>query len=60
MQFVPPVGSYRIVRPIGRGGMGMVYEAKHTLIGKRVGDEVKVRMPGGERTYEVLDITFSG
>ena len=28
------------------------------LNGKRVGDEVKVRMPGGERTYEVLDITF--
>jgi transcription elongation factor GreA len=28
------------------------------LIGKQIGDEVKMRMPGGERTYEVLDISF--
>ncbi len=29
-----------------------------SLLGREVGDEVKVRMPGGERTYEVLDVTF--
>lgn len=30
------------------------------LIGKQVDDEVDVRTPGGERTYEVLDVTFGG
>ena len=28
------------------------------LLGKEVGDEVKVRMPGGERLYEVLEANF--
>jgi len=28
-------GKYRMVRPIGKGGMGQVYEALHTVIGRR-------------------------
>ena len=28
-------GTYRIVRLIGRGGMGAVYEAQHTRLPKR-------------------------
>ncbi len=30
------------------------------LIGKKVGDTVSVPAPGGDRTYEILKITFGG
>lgn len=40
-------GSISVTSPLARG-----------LLGKEVGDEVKVRMPGGERTYEILEVTF--
>jgi serine/threonine protein kinase len=39
-------GNYRIEREIGRGGMGIVYEAIHILLEKRVALKVlPVRMP---------------
>src|SRR5512135_636376 len=39
-------GQYRIVREIGRGGMGIVYEAVHLLLDKRVALKVlPVRTP---------------
>jgi serine/threonine-protein kinase len=34
------LGRYSITRKIGQGGMGAVYEASHTLIGKRVAVKV--------------------
>ncbi|HEU4382652.1 MAG TPA: serine/threonine-protein kinase [Anaeromyxobacteraceae bacterium] len=30
------VGSFRVIRPLGRGGMGTVYLAEHPVIGSRV------------------------
>ncbi len=33
-------GRYRIIRKIGEGGMGIVYEAEHVVIEKRVGLKV--------------------
>lgn len=29
------IGSYRIVRPLGKGGMGAVYEVEHEKLGVR-------------------------
>jgi transcription elongation factor GreA len=43
----PASGRVSILSPLAR-----------TLIGKEVGDEVKVQAPGGARTYEVLGVNF--
>ncbi|MBK8255927.1 MAG: SUMF1/EgtB/PvdO family nonheme iron enzyme [Polyangiaceae bacterium] len=39
------VGPYRLVREIGRGGMGVVFEGVHSEIGQRVA--VKLLLPSG-------------
>jgi transcription elongation factor GreA len=54
--------TYRILgadeSDLAKGSISITSPLARSLIGKQVGDEVKVRMPGGERTYEVLDIAF--
>jgi len=54
--------TYRILgadeSDIAQGTISITSPLAKALIGKEAGDEVKVRMPGGERTYEVLDVSF--
>jgi transcription elongation factor GreA len=54
--------TYRILgadeADLAKGSISITSPMARALIGKQVGDEVKMRMPGGERTYEVLDIVF--
>ena len=42
-----PVGEYEVVRQLGAGAMGEVYEAVHPMIGKRVAIKV-MRTPASE------------
>ncbi len=39
------VGDYEVVRPLGAGGMGEVYEAVHPVIGKRAAVKVMIGSP---------------
>ncbi|MGH7298160.1 MAG: transcription elongation factor GreA [Polyangiaceae bacterium] len=54
--------TYRILgadeADLAKGSISITSPLARSLIGKEVGDEVKVRMPGGERTYEVLEVAF--
>lgn len=45
---------YRVVRRIGRGGMGAVYEAEHTGSGQRVAVKVLALEPGESGDAEVF------
>ncbi|HEY5240200.1 MAG TPA: transcription elongation factor GreA [Polyangiaceae bacterium] len=54
--------TYRILgadeADLAKGSISVTSPLARSLLGKEVGDEVKVRMPGGERTYEVLELAF--
>jgi transcription elongation factor GreA len=54
--------GYRIVgadeASLDNGTISITSPLARSLLGKEVGDEVKVRMPGGERIYEVLEVGF--
>jgi transcription elongation factor GreA len=54
--------TYRIVgvdeADLKNGTISISSPLARALLGREAGDEVRVRMPGGERTYEVLDVVF--
>lgn len=54
--------TYRLVgadeADIDSGEISVTAPVAKSLLGKEVGDEVKIRTPAGERIYEVLDISF--
>ena len=54
--------TYRILgadeSDLAQGTISVTSPLAKALLGKEAGDEVKVRMPGGERTYEVLAVSF--
>ncbi len=43
---------------LSQGSISVTSPLARSLLGKEVGDEVTVRMPGGERHYEVVAIAF--
>jgi transcription elongation factor GreA len=54
--------TYRILGAdeanLDQGSISITSPLARALVGKEVGDEVTVRMPGGQRTYEILEISF--
>ena len=51
------IGPYRIVRRLGQGGMGAVYEAVHELIGRKVA--IKVLHPQYAADAELTERFFN-
>ena len=43
---------------INAGIIGITAPIAKSLLGKEVGDEVKIRTPAGERIYEILEVEF--
>ncbi|MBI2395237.1 MAG: transcription elongation factor GreA [Deltaproteobacteria bacterium] len=56
--------SYQLVGPdeadLAEGTISVTSPLGRALIGREVGDEVRVKMPAGVRVYEILDVSFGG
>ena len=56
------VKKYRIVgqeeADVKQGTISVTSPVAKALIGREVGDEIKVKTPGGLREYEVVDVTW--
>ena len=56
------VVSYRILgadeTDLANGIIGIASPVARALLGKEAGDEVKIRTPGGERTFEITALAF--
>ena len=54
--------SYRLVGPdeadLSSGTISITSPLGRALIGREIGDEVRVQMPAGVRVYEIIDFTF--
>jgi eukaryotic-like serine/threonine-protein kinase len=51
------IGPYQIVKKIGEGGMGAVYRANHTLLGRPAA--IKLLLPALSQQREVVDRFFN-
>jgi eukaryotic-like serine/threonine-protein kinase len=52
VQLVSRLGQYRLLKLIGSGAMGHVYEAEHVLLGRRVALKTLRREFAGNRSFE--------
>lgn len=43
---------------LNQGSISITSPLARALIGREIGDEVKVRMPAGERRYEILEVEY--
>src|SRR5436190_3957335 len=43
---------------LAQGSISITSPLARALVGREVGDEVKVRMPAGERLYEILEVEY--
>ncbi len=54
--------AYRLVGPdeanLNEGSISISSPLARALIGREVGDEVKVKMPAGERVFEILEVVY--
>jgi transcription elongation factor GreA len=55
--------TYRILgadeADINAGSISVTAPIAKSMLGKEVGDDVKIRTPNGERVYEILEIAFN-
>ncbi len=51
------IGTYRVLKKLGEGGMGAVYSAEHSLIGRRAA--IKVLLPALSQNQEIVQRFFN-